>query len=81
MKKNSISYQDLDSLASFREWIVKNTSLYQNDSLPPDQHLAIFLDHIKSKVMENTNIDRRTWLRMVNRLTERIGKIKENENS
>jgi hypothetical protein len=70
--KQVLKFDDINSLVAFRDWLKHNLTLYGEDEIINDNHLKIFLEHIKNKVKEQRVFEKREWFEQIDQLIERI---------
>ncbi len=74
-----INLKDLETPESFRNWIKKSLpQLYLNIKIPED-HLLIYLDYLKEKVIESQSLNQSYWMDLIRNLKTRIEVIKSNK--
>lgn len=75
---NSISPSNLSSVAVFKSWIRDRIQIYNPDQDVPSEHVKLYVDYIENAIRNDSNIDRRFWLQLINTLQNHI-KVIDNE--
>jgi hypothetical protein len=68
---------DLADVTALKNWLRKNLGLYSHKI--PNAHLLIYIDYIKTMVMNEDNIDKGYWLDLIKDLESKVRTFKRVE--
>jgi len=69
----ALKLSDLNSMISFKEWLVDNLDIYKDPKKSPsDSEILIFLNFIKSKVFDVKILEKKEYLKKIKQIKKRI---------
>ena len=74
-----IKIKDIENEIAFKEWLGKHVSKFDGNSAPKDNEMIVLLNYILEKSFSSKMTNKKTFMKKVKRLKERLKERSGNE--